>query len=661
MGRVTQLTLPDQSSASWHYNAAHLKEIRRHKNNQVLYSHQQDRHDLSGNILQSGHIGNAGRTHYAYDGLGRVCNISHANWGLQIPSEGYDAAGRLVKKMTQDRAGSKEELFTYTSLDHLKTETGDTPYSYHTDSLHNRLRKNHQNCSINALNQLIQDGHSHYNYDRNGCLLEKSSVNQKTTYTYDALDRLISVASEEGETTYTYDPFNRRIAKNHHGVLYRYLYQGENEIGCVDSEGTITELRILGIGIDAEIGSAIALELQGKAYAPIHDNHGNIVCLIDAETGIPSETYRYSAFGEEKIFDASGVPVHDSLIGNPWRFASKRKDAETGWIHFGRRYYDPENGRWTTPDPLGFDDGVNLYAYLHHNPLNAYDAYGLQYEAYTDSTKAAQSAVNYAGPFAFSGLDLRSDPTSNQDRASYISGSNAHACAAGIAHGGVDFVSGQCCSLALGCYCVGRIDFDDDWETQKNITNAYMQSQADIMDSFNNRVTNFLGVDPNNTVYQASRKCTRIGLEAAVIVAGGVNLVRGGILAVRSSFQVGTKFAGNASKVARQELKCAVSSGAENVNAGLRLKHKLASQEIAGGHAFKKHAAEFGFTTKEQMALHIENVMNNPTRIRQLERGRTAYWHEPSGTIVFRDSKRIDGGTAFISKKGKNYFYEEIE
>jgi len=51
-------------------------------------------------------------------------------------------------------------------------------------------------------------------------------------------------------------------------VLSHYLYQGENEIGCADSQGTITELRLLGIGIDAEIGAAIALELQGKTYAP---------------------------------------------------------------------------------------------------------------------------------------------------------------------------------------------------------------------------------------------------------------------------------------------------------------------------------------------------------------------------------------------------------
>jgi RHS repeat-associated protein len=121
-------------------------------------------------------------------------------------------------------------------------------------------------------------------------------------------------------------------------------------------------LRILGAGLQAEIGAAIALELQGKTYAPIHDCQGHLVCLIDPLNGQAVESYRYSAFGEEIIFNSQGQQVTDSQVGNPWRFASKRLDPETGWIYFGRRYYDPLIERWTTPDPLSFADGPNLYS-----------------------------------------------------------------------------------------------------------------------------------------------------------------------------------------------------------------------------------------------------------------------------------------------------------
>jgi RHS repeat-associated protein len=133
--------------------------------------------------------------------------------------------------------------------------------------------------------------------------------------------------------------------------------------------------------------------------SPLHDRQGHVVCLIDPTTGQPVETYRYSAFGEETIYNAQGQQIANSQASNPWRFASKRIDPETGWIYFGRRYYDPEIGRWITPDPLGFVDGPNLYAYLHHNPLNAYDAEGLLGEAYQDFCKPEFSKTYFADNF----------------------------------------------------------------------------------------------------------------------------------------------------------------------------------------------------------------------------------------------------------------------
>lgn len=46
-------------------------------------------------------------------------------------------------------------------------------------------------------------------------------------------------------------------------------------------------------------------------------------------------------------------------------------------MYFGRRYYDPETCRWVSPDPLGFQAGPNLYAYVMNNPLIHIDLYGL--------------------------------------------------------------------------------------------------------------------------------------------------------------------------------------------------------------------------------------------------------------------------------------------
>ncbi|MGE4574167.1 MAG: RHS repeat-associated core domain-containing protein [Parachlamydia sp.] len=54
-----------------------------------------------------------------------------------------------------------------------------------------------------------------------------------------------------------------------------------------------------------------------------------------------------------------------------------RTDPETDLIYFGRRYYDTQIARWITADPLGYEAGPNLYAYVNNSPLTSIDLYGL--------------------------------------------------------------------------------------------------------------------------------------------------------------------------------------------------------------------------------------------------------------------------------------------
>jgi uncharacterized protein RhaS with RHS repeats len=49
---------------------------------------------------------------------------------------------------------------------------------------------------------------------------------------------------------------------------------------------------------------------------------------------------------------------------------------DTGFINFGRRDYDPEIGRWLTPDPAGFINGINLYQFNFNNPFRYIDKDG---------------------------------------------------------------------------------------------------------------------------------------------------------------------------------------------------------------------------------------------------------------------------------------------
>lgn len=65
-----------------------------------------------------------------------------------------------------------------------------------------------------------------------------------------------------------------------------------------------------------------------------------------------------------------------STIGNPFGFHGLPVDPETGLIYARHRYYDPELGRFISPDPMGYADGPNLYQYGLNSPVNYTDPTG---------------------------------------------------------------------------------------------------------------------------------------------------------------------------------------------------------------------------------------------------------------------------------------------
>lgn len=378
LDRVVDLTLPDQSQVFYSYDAMHLKQIDRQKNQQSVYTHRYDTFDRSGLNLKSTAI-NQQETLFRFDLHKRAQALHHPSFKQHDIH--YDEAGRLRHYCLEDSKGEVPIFFDFDDNDHLIKEEGHLRHTYACDSLHNRREKNAIPHQSNGLHQMIDNGEYTFCYDRSGNLKSKQKEGCATRYEYDALDRLISVKSAEEITRYVYDGFNRRIAKIKGNQTTRYLYTGQDEIGSIDEGGNVQELRILGQGHGAEIGASVAIELNDQIFAPVHDFQGNISALMNL-AGDVVETYRYSAFGERLIYNCDGEQIAKSQCGNPWQFSGKRVDEESGFIYFGRRYYDPINGRWITPDPAGFADGPNLYAYLHHRPVQGFDLYGLQEEEY---------------------------------------------------------------------------------------------------------------------------------------------------------------------------------------------------------------------------------------------------------------------------------------
>ncbi len=114
------------------------------------------------------------------------------------------------------------------------------------------------------------------------------------------------------------------------------------------------------------------------------------------------------------------VPAGDGAAHCPLRFPGQYHDAES-LLHYNfHRYYDPETGRYTAPDPLGLAPAPNPRTYVR-NPLTWYDPLGLApYRIYDDSeygkhgTTARNTAHGVASPRPKNGqaaLDRSFDPS----------------------------------------------------------------------------------------------------------------------------------------------------------------------------------------------------------------------------------------------------------
>jgi RHS repeat-associated protein len=56
---------------------------------------------------------------------------------------------------------------------------------------------------------------------------------------------------------------------------------------------------------------------------------------------------------------------------------------EAGVYHYRARAYSPTLGRFLQTDPISHSGGMNLYAYVHNDPLNFTDPWGLEEEQVT--------------------------------------------------------------------------------------------------------------------------------------------------------------------------------------------------------------------------------------------------------------------------------------
>ncbi len=113
------------------------------------------------------------------------------------------------------------------------------------------------------------------------------------------------------------------------------------------------------------------LEGEGQKAEVFHyqlDHLGTPLALTRT-SGATAWQVRYRAYGNvwrEEIAE----------VATPLRFQGQYYDAETG-LHYNRhRYYQPDTGRFITPDPIGLAGGLNSYQYAP-NPTGWVEPLGL--------------------------------------------------------------------------------------------------------------------------------------------------------------------------------------------------------------------------------------------------------------------------------------------
>ena len=91
--------------------------------------------------------------------------------------------------------------------------------------------------------------------------------------------------------------------------------------------------------------------------------------VVNVSTGDIVQRMDYDEFGNVLLDTNPGF--------QPFGFAGGIYDSETKLVRFGARDYDPEVGRWTCKDPIGFGGrDSNLYGYCWNDPINLTDSNG---------------------------------------------------------------------------------------------------------------------------------------------------------------------------------------------------------------------------------------------------------------------------------------------
>ncbi|MFN7963318.1 MAG: RHS repeat-associated core domain-containing protein [Thermoanaerobaculia bacterium] len=321
-----------------------------------------------------------------------------------------DAAGRIVSRT--ETSGGTTYAYTYDRAGRLtRVEKDSNPietYSYDPNS--NRTAWSDEwgsgTATFDDQDRLLTAGDRSYTYAGNGELATKTQAGATAAFHYSVTGALLAADLPGGEAlTYLHDAANRRVGKKVNGTRVQgFLWSGGRIVAELDGAGALVSTFVY--AAKAHVPSYLVK--GGVTYRLVTDHLGSGRLVVNATTGEIAQQLEYSAFGR-LLFDSN--PGFQ-----PFTFAGGLYDRHTGLVRFGARDYDPETGRWTAKDLIGFGGGdSNLYGYCLTDPVNLNEPSGLDIAVIeggpTEGNPIGHTAVAISGAGLFSfgnGVELGS-------------------------------------------------------------------------------------------------------------------------------------------------------------------------------------------------------------------------------------------------------------